>query len=77
MFHPHFEALAKWDDEHSIGNSELHQLNIPIALYLRSCRRYGEAETACRHTLATTEKMLGPGHTETLTIAQNLAVICW
>jgi len=66
MFSPHIQSLKMWDDEHSIGNSDLGRANVKIAQYLDSQGRYGEAETLIRRVLASDEKVLGPEHKDTL-----------
>jgi tetratricopeptide (TPR) repeat protein len=77
MFHPHIQSLTKWDDEHTIGNSELRRANMRIGQYLRSRGRYSEAEALFRRALTSTEKLLGPEHPDSLTIVQNISSIYW
>jgi tetratricopeptide (TPR) repeat protein len=76
-FHPHIQSLTKWDDEHTVGNSELGQANMRIGLYLKSCGRYSEAEALFKRALTGTETLLGPEHPDTLTIVQNIASVNW
>lgn len=76
-FHPHIQSLTKWDDEHTVGNSELRQANMRIGQYLKSCGRYSEAETLFKRALMGTESLLGPEQPDTLTIVQNIASVNW
>jgi tetratricopeptide (TPR) repeat protein len=70
---PHIQSLTKWDDEHSIGNSDLHGANIHIAWYFMHRGQYGEAEKLLEKMLAGQEKLLGPFHQKTLQTMDDLA----
>ena len=77
VFAPHIQSLTKWDIEHSVGNSDLDDVNIGIAMYLRSRGRYGEAEMLLVRVLARKEKVLGPKHLDTSLVADILAEVYW
>jgi tetratricopeptide (TPR) repeat protein len=75
VFAPHIQSLTKWDIEHSVGNSDLDDANIRIAMYLRSRGRYGEAEMLLVRVLARKDKVLGPEHLDTSLVVDNLAYV--
>lgn len=72
---PHIQNLTKWDDEHSVGNSELDDANIGLAQYLSSRGRYDEAELLVGRVLACREKQFGPEHPGALVAMKNLATV--
>ena len=75
MFCPHIQSLAKWDDEHTIGNSQLDEANYGIARYFTSRGRYSEAETLFKQVLAGQNKLLGPNHAATMRTIDCLAAV--
>jgi tetratricopeptide (TPR) repeat protein len=75
MLSPHIRSLSKWRDEYDIRETELGQANLGIARYMSSRGRYNEAEALFRCEMEGREKLRWPDHSDTLGIADELAIV--